>query len=132
MRPQKLKAAEDAADGKVKSRRPEEAIDDDDDYEMMCVRGGSPMADSPAITRLQHHDEPYYRSDDSYTSSYDSYDDRRRRDGSSKSRAKDKGLRTAELSRKGRRGGSKRRRGGIHADDTDVCKVAVVLFHLTL
>lgn len=114
---QKLKAAEDAADGKVprrlrrtsKDNMDDLEADTGDDYDMICVRGGSPPQQDALHARLEHHDKQrYYRSDDSYDSAaYDSYDDRKRQVGSflnKESRKND-----VAVSRKRKRLGSNRR-----------------------
>lgn len=121
-----MKAAEALADGKVPRRRrrtskeQEDGLDVDtgDDYDMICVRGGSPQhLDAGVHSRLQHHDKApvgrgstYYRSDDSYDSSaYDSFDDRKRKGSSFVN--KDSRHKGSLVSRKSntRTAGSKRR-----------------------
>lgn len=90
---QKLKLVEDQIDAKPD-------VDEMDEYEMMCIRGGSPPPVSHSL--IPPKNEDVYYSDDSYTS-YDSYEDRIQ-----KRRVKDR--------RGGRnKGGGKRRR-----DDSEV------------
>ncbi len=72
---QKLKLVEEQIDGKPDIDQSDEM----DEYEMLCVRGGSPPPLShsmipPKVAGSRIDEEPYY-SDDSY-SSYDSYEDR--------------------------------------------------------
>lgn len=100
---QKLKLVEEQIDGKPDIDQSDEM----DEYEMLCVRGGSPppignplMPTKNANLRM---DEEIYYSDDSY-SSYDSYEDRIQ-----KRRAKD------------RRGGRvNKREAKRRRDDSDV------------
>lgn len=119
---QKIKAAEAIADGLQASGpvRHHHDVDDVDEYEMMCIRGGSPpplngspmhaAAGSRLAQQLQH-DEQYF-SGDSY-SSFDSYEERRRR------RSKERRSTAAGNQRKGGRdGGNKRRR--LNKDDSEV------------
>lgn len=98
-----------------------ESAEDIDEYEMMCIRGGSPppltqMNDTP-ISRLQ--DDAYYNSDDSY-SSYESYEEKRQsRRGNSQDR---RGNQIAQ-----RKSRDKRR-----YDDSDVCVCCNILFAFNL
>lgn len=73
---QKLKLVEEQIEGKPDIDQSDEM----DEYEMMCIRGGSPppvlhplMPPKNAGSRMD--DEAYYNSDESY-SSYDSYEER--------------------------------------------------------
>lgn len=100
---QKLKMVEDQIEGKVDIDQSDEM----DEYEMLCVRGGSPPPiPYPLITPKNvgsRMDDELYHSDDSY-SSYDSYEDRIQ-----KRRLKD------------RRGGVRNKRDGKRRrDDSEV------------
>lgn len=83
--------------------------DEMDEYEMLCIRGGSPPPVSNPLmptksVNSRMDEEPYY-SDDSY-SSYDSYEDRIQ-----KRRAKD---------RRAGGGGRNKREGKRRREDSDV------------
>lgn len=100
---QKLKLVEEQIEGKPDIDQSDEM----DEYEMLCVRGGSPPPIShpmmqPKISGSRMDDEMYY-SDDSY-SSYDSYEERIQ-----KRRVKDR-----------RTGGRNKRDGKRRRDDSEV------------
>lgn len=94
---------EEQIDATPDKEQPDEMLDE---YEMLCIRGGSPPPVAhPLISAKNSNprmDEDVYYSDDSY-SSYDSYEDRIQ-----KRRAKD------------RRVGRNKRDGKRRRDDSDV------------
>lgn len=126
---QKIKAAEDLADGKVpshKRHRPSNkdadgfGIDSDDDYDMICVRGGSPQNHQKdgvhvRLQQQQLHEEQQISGDSYDSASYDSYDDRRRPSGSFRNKGPPANVGT--VSRNSKRSAGSRRRA---AEDSEV------------